>query len=307
MDNASTDRSREIASDRGCRVFRSERNIGFGAACNLGAREAKGRFLVFVNPDAFVQAGWLDPLLRPIADAPGLSTARITLADAPDTIDTAGNVVHVSGITTCRGHGRPIAYYGRDDRVLAVSGACFAIDRISFEALGGFDEGYFMYLEDTDLSLRAALRGLPIHYVAGSNVRHRHTPSFGPGKIFWLERNRLRMALKLWSTSTLVALLAHFAIVELLTWCYAATKGFEGLGAKARAYGWLIRHASNISRERRATQATRRVDDRDLLARAAWRLDLTELVTDSRARALASALSRPVFALGQAWLKLILR
>lgn len=165
VDNASSDDSAAIARAFGARVERSATNIGFAAACNLGARLGRGRVLVFVNPDTVVESGWLDALVAPLEHEAGLTTSKIVLMDDPARIDTCGNSVHLSGITVCRGHAQSSDGLGSDESVLAVSGASFAVDRVSFQRLGGFDERFFMYLEDTDLSLRAALMDIPCRYL----------------------------------------------------------------------------------------------------------------------------------------------
>ena len=289
VDCASTDGSADVADGYPVRVVRSERNVGYGGGGNLGAARAAGRFLVFLNPDTVVEPGWLDALLEPIATGPGLVTAKIVLYEDPDRIDASANSVHLSGITVRRGHGQPAAGLGATERVLAVSGCVFAIDRASFEHLGGFDERFFMYVEDTDLSLRAAVAGLPIWYAGRSRVRHNHLPAFRPGKLFWLERNRLSMLLKVWSTGTLLRLLPTVLFVELLTWAFALRGGPTAVSAKARAWLWVLANLPSVLARRRAVQRLRRVHDRELLRRCAWRLDLTELVGAPLVRRVAEA------------------
>jgi hypothetical protein len=305
FDNASTDGSGPVAASRGVRVVRSERNVGFGGANNRAAALARGRWLVFLNPDTVVEPSWLDALLAPLADGPGLATAKLLLMERPERIDTCGNAVHLSGITVCRGYGRPAGRLVEQERVLAVSGACFVIDRASFERLGGFDERFFMYLEDTDLSLRAALAGLPCWFAPTSRVRHRHAPGFGTRKLYWLERNRYVMLLKLWSARTLLGLLPHLALMELLVWCYALLRGPSAVSAKRDAWRWLVDHAWLALQARRDTQRLRRVADAALLGRCAWRLDLAELVDSPWLRRGAElALTLP-FGAAQLWLRLV--
>lgn len=290
-DGGSTDDSAAVATGRGARVERSPINHGFAGAANRAASLARGRILVFLNPDTVVEPGWLEALLAPLAVAPGLTTAQIRLLDAPERIDTIGNSVHLSGITVCRGYGRAVETFRGVSPTLAVSGAAFAIDRGSFERLGGFDERFFMYLEDTDLSLRAALAGLPCYTVAESRVRHRHVPAFGPRKLFWLERNRWLMLFKIWSPGTLLTLLPSFLLVEALVWAFALARGRRALAAKAGAWLWLARRPWALAERRRSAQRLRRVPDAVLLAGCAWRIDLTELLGDGPAARLADAVS----------------
>jgi GT2 family glycosyltransferase len=295
-DSGSADRSVEVARRYPVRVV-ADSNLGYGVANNRAARLARGRWLVFLNPDTAVEAGWLDRLLDPLADRPGLATSRIVLMDRPDLIDACGNEVHLSGITVCRHHGRAAEPAVSTERILAVSGAAFAIDKASFDCLGGFDERYFMYLEDTDLSLRAAIAGLPCWHVGASVVRHRHVPSVGARKLFWLERNRYQMLLTVWSGPTLLRLLPSLALVEALTWAYALLGGPSALAAKAGAWRELLADPWRLARARRRAQGQRRVPDREVVARCARRLDLQELIGSPALRAIAGSLLGPLMSL----------
>jgi GT2 family glycosyltransferase len=278
----------------------ADRNVGFGGGNNRAAALARGGWLVFLNPDTMVEPGWLDALLESLGDGPALATAKIVLADDPKRIDTCANQVHLSGITVCRGYGRSSDAYPDRERVLAVSGATFAVDRDTFERLGGFDERFFMYLEDTDLSLRAALLGVPIWFVPSSRVRHRHVATFGPRKLRWLERNRYLMLAKIWSRRTLVTLLPTLLLVELMTWCYALLGGTDAVRAKAGAWTWLLTHPWTVLAGRRETQRARRVSDQALLALCERQLDFAELIGSPTLRALADALAAPLLALAAA-------
>lgn len=279
-DNASCDGSSAVAGRYPVRTVRSDENRGFGGANNRAAALTAGRYLVFLNPDTAVEPGWLDPLLEAIGDGPGLATSKIVLMDDPGRIDTCANRVHLSGVTVCRGHGQPATRYGATERVLAVSGAAFAVDRATWERLGGFDERFFMYLEDTDLSLRAALAGVPCWYVGSSRVRHRHVPRFGPRKIYWLERNRWLMVTKLWSGRTFVGLLPTLGLLEMLTWGYALLGGPSALRERLRASTWVLGHLPELFAARSRVQRARTTDDASVLARADWRLDLAEIASN---------------------------
>ena len=276
VDNGSTDGSadwvqREFPS---VRVVPSPINGGFGYGCNLGARHAQGGYLVFLNPDTAVEKGWLEPLLAALDDRQvALATSLILLMDDPERVNTAGNNVHFTGLALCRGAGAPLRALTEPADVAAVSGAAFAVRRSVWEMLGGLDESFFVYVEDTDLSWRARLAGYVCRWVSESVVYHRYALRFGEGKIFYQERNRYQMLLKTLRWPTLLSLLPALLLTEGVTWGYVLLYQPRRWAEKLRAYLWVIRHWRELMTRRRAVQAIRRIRDRDLLAVCIHRLD----------------------------------
>lgn len=163
LDNASTDGSAEQVAHMfpDVRIIESSHNLGFGAGNNLAAQHANGEYLAFLNPDTCVAPGWLDPLITALEDDPqaGLATSKILLYDQPERINTCGNDVHYTGLTLCRGAGMPHDALNTLAEVSAISGAAFVMRRNLYEMLAGFDGTFFLYMEDTDLSWRAASQG----------------------------------------------------------------------------------------------------------------------------------------------------
>src|SRR5262249_29226959 len=149
---------------------------------NCGAAHARGEFLVFLNPDTTLAPGALSALLAPLRleTKAALTTACVGHMSPAEVVNTCGNTMHYTRLTFCRGAGRPRADFTTPAEVDSVSGAAFAIRRAVFEELGGFDENFFMYVEDTDLSWRARLASYRCLYVADAVVRHDYHPSYSP-------------------------------------------------------------------------------------------------------------------------------
>ena len=163
-----------------------------------------------------------------------------------------------------------------------------------FEALGGFDGIFFMYMEDTDLSWRARLAGYRCLYVPGSEVYHDYALRFGPRKVFLQERNRYLMLLKGLRWRTLIALSPALLLAEAVTWGFVLLRERRQVANKVLAYAWLLRHWDGVLARRRRTQALRRVRDRDLLVTCSGRLAY-EHTGDGLAASLAHALLDPLF------------
>ena len=176
IDNASTDDSVAYVAQTfpEVHILSSPVNGGFGQGNNAGVCQTQSRYLIFLNPDTEVTPGWATALIAALEANPqvGLVTSKILLMQTPKQINTCGNVIHTTGLTLCRGMGMPRQHYARHETVNAISGAAFAMRRELFEALGGFDEIFFLYMEDTDLSLRARLAGYQCLYVPDSVVYH---------------------------------------------------------------------------------------------------------------------------------------
>ena len=298
VDNASTDGSAETArkSFPGVNLVRAGTNLGFGAGNNLGARRARGTYLVFLNPDTVVEPGWLDALLNPLETQPdtGLVTARILLAADPARINACGNTVHVTGLALCRGLGLPAGSFPEPSEVDAVSGAAFAIRRDLFETLGGFDEDMFLYVEDTDLSWRARLAGWRCLYAPGAVVLHEYSLRVTPLKIFYQERNRHLMLLKNLRWATFLALAPALSLAEVVTWGFVLLRDRANIGNKVRAYGWIAGNFPAIVRKRRAVQALRKSPDREILRHAGFALDFAQVSGGALGKT-ASAVFNPLF------------
>ncbi|MBI3653980.1 MAG: glycosyltransferase family 2 protein [Acidobacteria bacterium] len=298
VDNASAEGNAEMVDKQFPEVtlIRSSSNLGFAGGCNLGARQARGAFLVFLNPDTLVEKGWLESLLKPFDEHEkiGLVTAKIVLLDPPNQLNTCGCNIHITGLTLCRGMGMPRQTYSQPDEVSAVSGAAFAIRRELFESLGGFDEVMFLYMEDIDLSLRARLAGWTICYTPDSLVVHDYQLRVTPLKIFWQERNRYVMLLKNFKWRTLILLLPVYVLAEIITWSFVLLNDRQHLSNKLRAYRWLKANWSLVLSKRTETQRLRVVADRTLLKSLCVKLDFGQ-ATEGLVATLANLLFTPLF------------
>jgi GT2 family glycosyltransferase len=239
FDNASTDGTvdsiRSLYSE--VKLVESEVNIGFAAANNRAAALAEGDFLAFLNPDTTVEPDWLQPLIEALESDPtvGAVTPGIVFANAPNTLNACGNEIHLSGIAYCREYGMP-ASRGSPVEVGAISGAAFVMRRTLFERVGGFEGSFFLYYEDTDLSLRLRSVGFRCLAAPQSRVQHAYQPGFESDKVFYLERNRMLCLLSLLSWQASLIMLPSWLLAEVLSWGYCAARGRQGLAAKIRAW-----------------------------------------------------------------------
>lgn len=175
VDNASPDGTAEhLRTVRGITLIHREKNVGFGAGCNLGALQARAPFLCLLNSDTMVRAGWLEPLLRRLGD-PAVGAAVSSLVELDGTVQDAGSLLGAGGVSLAYGRGRwpddPSVCFPRT--IDYGSGACMVMRRRDFAAVGGFHPDYGIgYCEDVDLCLELSARGLRTVYEPRSLVVH---------------------------------------------------------------------------------------------------------------------------------------
>jgi GT2 family glycosyltransferase len=262
VDNGAGGPEIDAAAQR-ARVIDSE-NEGFGAGCNRGAELAGDGVLVFLNPDTVAQPGAVDALARRLEDSSiGVVQARLALLAAPDTLNSSGNVVHVSGLAWPGGYGDPVDTVAAVRDIPYASGAALAIRADLFRELGGFTEKLFLYQEDLELCWRVRLRGLRVVVDPDATVLHDYVLERADRrKEYYLERNRLIVVLTAFSGRLLLLLAPVLLAVELGIVLLALRRGW--LREKARGWAWLVANASWLAARRRAVQAARRVNDREL-------------------------------------------
>jgi N-acetylglucosaminyl-diphospho-decaprenol L-rhamnosyltransferase len=174
------------------KLTRASANLGFAAGTNLAIRAGRAPAVLALNPDTRVTAGALDALLGVLGRKPevGICGPRLELPDG--TFDHAAKrgfptplsaLGHFTGVGRRRDGGTLAAYRApgvESGPVDAVNGACMLIRRTALEAVGLFDEGYWMYMEDLDLCYRFAEAGWATWYAPEATVVHVKAGTSGP-------------------------------------------------------------------------------------------------------------------------------
>jgi GT2 family glycosyltransferase len=203
-DNGSTDGS--IDSVRRdypwVRVVEIGRNRGFSGGNNTAFRAAAGRYVVVLNNDTRVRRGWLAALVAAVEsdERVGAVTSKLVFADRPNIIQNTGLLLLSDGGGADRGSGeRDVGQYDRREEVFGFCGGAALLRREMLNDVGGFDETFFAYYEDADLSWRMRLRGWAIVYEPAAVVEHVHSATNVEGSPFFLfhaDRNRLFLLVK---------------------------------------------------------------------------------------------------------------
>ena len=181
-DNGSRDETRTACPALGTELFgprfryiRLETNQNFGPACNLGAKQASGRYLFFLNNDTLVTAGWEAPLLDAFRTEPGLGAAGpLLLYPDSDRVQHLGisfdPVLSAQHLYEHFPADHPLIRKRR--KLKAITAAALMIPKDLFDALGGFHEEYVNGFEDMDLCLRLSTQGKELTCIPESVVHH---------------------------------------------------------------------------------------------------------------------------------------
>ncbi|GHF77982.1 GT2 family glycosyltransferase/glycosyltransferase involved in cell wall biosynthesis [Amycolatopsis bartoniae] len=222
VDNASggDDVARIKAALPDVKLIESPTNLGFAGGCNLGAKQAQGSVLAFLNNDARPHPGWARAAVAALAADPTVAAVASKVLDWDGTgTDFVDAGLTWFGMGYKRHAGRPVAEVPSGEHetakdVLFATGSAMFVRAGVFAELGGFDERFFMFYEDVDLGWRLNLRGWRVRYVPESLAYHRHhatmsevdAPDTGR-ETFLLERNALAALYKNVSDETLAKVL----------------------------------------------------------------------------------------------------
>jgi N-acetylglucosaminyl-diphospho-decaprenol L-rhamnosyltransferase len=199
VDNASVDRSLDaLPVHPALRLIRNADNRGFGAACNQGARAARGAELLFLNPDCLLPAGALQRLHEALAADPAIGLLGAQLVEADGRPQPAARRRLPTVRALLRRPALPpaeLAGAAGVEYVEATSGALMLLPRPVFDALGGFDEGYVLHCEDLDLCRRVGQAGRRVAILADLEVTHLKGCS-SRRRPFWVEWQKHRGMLR---------------------------------------------------------------------------------------------------------------
>jgi GT2 family glycosyltransferase len=280
VDNGSTDGSTAAATARfpHVKVVRPRTNLGFAGGANAGAHSASGEILFFLNPDVVVTAGCVDELANEFADervgvvGPPVAIAASEVTEYGCTLDPIGSPVGLAE--------RALPLY--------IPGCALMTRSRLFHELGGFDDRFFMFVEDADYCWRVLLRGYDVRLGRTAPVRHQggavapggYLTSAGvvstPFRIVLRERNTLAMLLKCYTLPSLVLAVPLYLVQSIFT-----AAALAAVGARPTAFGivrglwWNARELNTTLALRQRAQGSRRLGERGILRRmyrGVWKL-----------------------------------
>jgi GT2 family glycosyltransferase len=290
IDNASTDSSlaeikMSFGSNPQVKIIENAENLGHSEGCNIGAEFTSGRYIVFLDSDIeFEDADWLKELVNVMENDStiGLAQAKIVLSEDKRRLDCVCVAIDALGTWTAN-YGLKEENLKKNFEIMAASSGCSIIRREVFNFVGGFDDAYFIYDDDTDLSLRTRLLGYRVLFVPSAVVIHRSGALRGVSGVgpYYSAKNRMRTVLK---NFELRNVWWKFSVLTLFT--FFVSSGFFILKkhdeAKATLRGLInsFMDLPHIWNKRLILQSKRNVKDSELVRYGFIRNDVRYTLQD---------------------------
>ncbi|MBY0009530.1 glycosyltransferase family 2 protein [Paenibacillus typhae] len=202
LDNNSTDNSIAIIEEYPfVKLMKSNENLGFAKGNNMAIRQSKGDYVALLNNDANADPDWLLKLFNMLESNSRLGSCACKIVSYydPDIMDSAGLLIHPSGMSRGNGRAEPVSNYNITQKILIPSGCASMFRKKALDEAGLFDEDFFCYCEDTDLGLRLQIFGWECMYVSDAVVHHRYSATAGKYSLFktyLVERNHFWFVIK---------------------------------------------------------------------------------------------------------------
>ena len=190
VDNASMDNSRQRVTGEFPEIkwIDLKSNIGFGKACNVGAKSTGGTYLLFINPDTIVSQNTLSECVRLLRERPEIGLMGPKILNPDGTLQEscrrsfptpAVAFYRLAGLNRIFPNSKRFGQYNLsyldpelECEVDAVSGSFMFMPRSLFQDIGGFDEAFFMYGEDLDICYRVKEKGYKVWYNPRTQIIH---------------------------------------------------------------------------------------------------------------------------------------
>ena len=269
VDNISSDDSHTKCKKQfpDIKLIQNRKNLGYCGGNNVGIKEAKGEFIVILNPDTIVEENWLDEMFNAFNEfGDGLYQPKIISLNESDIIQSTGNMIHVFGFGFARDKGKKIIEKKEEiEKIGYASGTCLFTTKKVLEKVGLLDEFLFLYHDDLDLGWRAAQIGINSYYVPESKIFHAESYSlkWSAKKFYWLERNRKYCLKTHYSKDTYKKMSFSLMLVDLSIWIFYISKGF--LNAKIRAELDILKNKKIIENKYLELEKKKIISDKELI------------------------------------------
>jgi len=287
VDNASSDDSVEFVKKDypEIKIIENKENLGFAEANNIGAKETKGEYLLFLNNDTKVKPDFLNKLVSRMEEdfTIGVCQGKLLIMDNPKKFEAIGAYLTFTGFLKHIGLNEiDRDQYNQEREIFSSRGACMLIRRNIFERIGGFDKDFFAYFEESDVAWRVWLAGYRIIYIPQSVIYHKMGATTQNLAFSFIQyhsyKNRICSLIKNPELKNLFFLLP-FHLFLCLTLVFVSLLCLKDgrAGAILKAIVWNIKHLRATLQKRRFVQSQiRKVRDREIFSRVGVRIPFTQ-------------------------------
>jgi len=283
VDNISTDKSQETCKKKypDIKLIQNNENFGYCEGNNIGIREAKGDYIIILNPDTIVESNWIEELISAYNKfGEGLYQPKHLSLNEKTVYMSAGNMLNIFGFGYAREKGnKDENQFNKIEEISYASGTCLFTSSAVLKKVGLFDPFIFLYHDDLDLGWRASQLGIKSYYVPTSIIYHAESYSlkWNAEKFYWLERNRKYCILTHYSKQTYSKIFPTLLVVDFFVWIFYLTKGF--LGSKIRAELDIIKNRKAIKIKYEELESKKIVSDKELITKFSDSLHVPSNVT----------------------------
>ena len=269
VDNISTDKSQKICKEKypDIKLIQNDENFGYCEGNNIGIREAKGDYIIILNPDTIVESNWIEELISAYNKfGEGLYQPKHLSLNEKTVYMSAGNMLNIFGFGYAREKGnKDENQFNKIEEISYASGTCLFTSSNVLKKVGLFDPFIFLYHDDLDLGWRASQLGIKSYYVPTSIIYHAESYSlkWNAEKFYWLERNRKYCILTHYSKQTYSKIFPKLLAVDFFVWIFYLTKGF--LRSKIRAELDIIKNRKAIQTKYEELESKKIISDKELI------------------------------------------
>lgn len=300
VDNASTEKTQKYLAENYPEAIVLARADGnYSAANNAGiarARQDGCDFFVVANMDTKFDPDWLKELLAAIKSDKKIAFAQSKILSYPKAclahkcgdwnkledfqINSVGNSLNYLGFGYTNGYNEPAANYPDSNiQNIAgyVSGCSLITSKEVINALGGYNEEFYMYHDDIELCWRAKLAGYKLVLAPRSIVYHKYEFARSVRMLYYMERNRFIAIFSYYKLATLALILPAFVLLEIGMWLYSGINGWFITKIRVLLYFLRLDSWLKIWQTRKRVRELRKVTDREILQTLSGRIDFQEI------------------------------
>jgi GT2 family glycosyltransferase len=296
VDNGSIDGSRDIVSkfqaiDKRVKLVRNSSNLGFCLGNNIGASQAKGEYLLFLNNDITVEPDWLRELVRVVDrnSSIGAAQPKMLMMDEPTIIDSTGGYMTPYGTLHNRGLLNPDREtFAPQSEVLVATGAALLVRRDIFFKVGKFDPRFFIYNEELDLCWKIWLSGYTVVFVPAAVVYHalawtnRGLRAYNSFMFYYGHRNYINTLFKNLTLRHFFRYAIPYTLIFLGFTIHSSLRVRNALYYVIHAWSWnLVNFPSTYANRLFTQRIIRKVTDDVILGRLTKKIGLIQLVQNN--------------------------